>query len=132
MWGLGRPLTVCIEWAEPDEDRDPGDERLPDEEAAATAAAGGGTPRSGRAAGSAPGVSRGCRGCCRRGRQVSRQVRRGPPHPVIGLMVRLCLPVGCRGVVGSRSLTTPSPLRCDAVVNDLDTWVGGQAEQKMM
>jgi hypothetical protein len=31
------------------------------------------------------------------------------------------------GVV--RSLTTPSPLRCDAVVNDL-SWVGGQAEQR--
>jgi hypothetical protein len=26
-------------------------------------------------------------------------------------------------------LTTPSPLRCDAVVNDLD-WVGGQAERE--
>jgi hypothetical protein len=34
------------------------------------------------------------------------------------------------GWVASRSLTTPSPLRFDAVVNDLDYWVGGRAERK--
>jgi hypothetical protein len=36
---------------------------------------------------------------------------------------------GSDGAGAARSLTTPSPLRCYAVVNDL-TWVGGQAEQR--
>jgi hypothetical protein len=45
---------------------------------------------------------------------------------------RAALPAhGSDGAGVARSLTTPSPLRCYAVVNDL-TWVGGQAEQRVV
>jgi hypothetical protein len=37
----------------------------------------------------------------------------------LALWCGLCLPLVGTGAGGARSLTTPSPLRCDVVVNDL-------------
>jgi hypothetical protein len=64
-----------------------------------------------------------CRGCCRGARQVSRQAMGG----LRTLLLALECGSACPSRVGAGrvwSLTTPSPLLCDVVVNDL-TWVGG-------
>jgi hypothetical protein len=54
---------------------------------------------------------------------------RAPGAPCFWLSSAALPARGSDGVGVVRSLTTPSPLRCDAVVNDL-SWVGGQAEQR--
>jgi hypothetical protein len=64
------------------------------------------------------------------GVRVRFRVSLGAPGAPCFWLWRAVLPAhGSDGAGVARSLTTPSPLRCDAVVNDL-TWVGGQAEQR--
>ena len=64
--------------------------------------------------------------------RVGFRVRSGAAGAPCFWLSRAALPAhGSDGAGVARSLTTPSPLRCDAVVNDL-TGVGGQAEQRVV